>query len=48
MGCCFKTGKKREAAYTNDNENGQDQPLIDGKKSPSNSGKNKGKAKTGK
>ena len=41
MGCCFPKKKKRDDEDLNNNH-GQDQPLIDGKKSP---GKNNKKMK---
>ena len=43
MGCCFKTNRngREDPSRDNSDNGGQDQPLIDGKKSPNGSGKNK-------
>ena len=47
MGCCFRKKKPDGLASGDAHELGQDQPLIDGKRSPSNGNKNKKVNKAG-
>ena len=41
MGCCFKKRRYEDPPHNGNDHGGQDQPLIDGKKSTNSSGKNK-------